>query len=87
MEKKLNNIKEFFIEFPEYIYLIIGIVFLVLFIGVLKNKNWAIDPESGNQRMFYNTFGHNSFRKFIGFIYLLATISGFCGFFLYLTKF
>lgn len=83
MEKTLNDIKEFFIQFPQYIYLIIGIISLVLFIGVIKNKNWAIDPESGNQRMFYNTFGHNAFRKFIGFIYLLGIIAGFSGFLIY----
>ncbi len=84
MENIINDLKGFFTEFPEYIYLIIGIVFIVLFIGVLKNKSWAIDPESGNQRMFYNTLGHNAFRISIGVIYLLGTIAGFGGFFLYL---
>lgn len=84
MEKVLNDIKGFFTEFPEYIYLIIGVVFLVLLIGALKNKNWAIDPESGNQRLFYQWFGHKVFRVFIGFVYLLGAIAGFSGFFLYL---
>ncbi|WP_299117439.1 Imm17 family immunity protein [uncultured Winogradskyella sp.] len=84
MEELLNNLKDFFTKFPEYVYLIVGIVFLVLFIGVLKNKNWAIDPNSGNQRMFYNTFGHKSFRVVIGIVYLLGTIAGFSGFILYL---
>ena len=84
MKKILNDIKNFFIQFPEYIYLIIGIIFLVLFIGVIKNKKWAIDPESSNQRLFYNTFGHNAFRKFIGFVYLLGIISGFSGFLIYI---
>ncbi|SEL49005.1 Immunity protein 17 [Aquimarina amphilecti] len=86
MEKILNNVKDFFTEFPEFIYLIIGIVFLVLFIGTVKNKNWAIDPESGNQRMFYNMFGHKTFRVFIGVVYILGTVAGFCGFFMYFTK-
>lgn len=84
MEEVFNNIKEFFVEYPEYIYLIIGAVFLVLFIGVVKNKNWAIDPASGNQRLFYRWFGHKAFRICIGIIYLLGIIAGFGGFFLYL---
>ncbi len=86
MEKILNSLKDFFVVYPEYIYLIIGIVFLVLFIGVIKNKNWSIDPESGNQRMFYKTFGHKTFRIFIGVIYVLGTIAGLGGFLLYLLK-
>lgn len=85
MEKILNDLKVFFSKSPEYIYLIIGIVFLVLFIGVLKDKNWAIDPASGNQRFFYNTFGRKAFRLFIGAICLLGVIAGFGGFYLYLT--
>jgi len=84
MEKILNSLKEFFAEYPEYIYLIIGIVFLVLFIGALKNKNWAIDPANSTQKFNYEIFGHNAFRIFIGVIYLLATIAGFGGFFLYI---
>ncbi len=39
MEKLLNNIKLFFTQYPEYIYFIIGIIFCVLFIGALKDKN------------------------------------------------
>lgn len=77
MEEILNNIKDFFTKSPEYIYLIIGLVFLTLFIGVLKNKKWAIDPNSGHQRFFYNTFGHQAFRIIIGGVYLLGMIAGF----------
>ncbi|MEW7280278.1 immunity 17 family protein [Aquimarina sp. 2201CG1-2-11] len=83
MEEQLNNLKDFFTDFPEYIYLIIGIVFIILFIGALKNKNWAIDPASGNQRMLYHTFGHKAFRIVISIIYLLGIIAGFGGFLLY----
>ncbi|WP_298311100.1 immunity 17 family protein [uncultured Aquimarina sp.] len=84
MEKTLNRLKDFFAEYPQYIYLIIGIVFLVLFIGTLKNKNWAIDPANSTQKFNYEIFGHKAFRIFIGIIYLLGTIAGFGGFFLYL---
>ncbi len=83
MEKILNDIKDFFIEYPEYIYAITGIVFLILFIGVLKNKNWAIDPESGNQRFFYQIFGRTTFKVIVGGIFLLGSIAGFGGFYLY----
>jgi len=84
MKEILKKIKNFFAEYPEYVYLLIGIISLVLFIGLLKNKNWAIDPSSGNQRMYYNTFGHNAFKKYIGIIYVLGMIAGFGCFFLYL---
>ena len=86
MNEILNDIKEYFEKFPEYIYLIIGIVFLILFIGLLKNKNWAIDPESGNQRIFYNTFGRKAFKIFIGFVYVLGIIAGFSVFIIYKFK-
>ncbi len=84
MEELLNNIKMFFTKYPEYIYLIIGIIFCVLFIGALKDKKWAIDPASGNQRLFYNRFGYKAFRRVISIIYLIGTIAGFGGFFVYL---
>ena len=58
----------------------------MLFIGTIKNKNWAIDPESGNQRLFYTTFGHNVVKVFIGIIYFLGMAGGFGGFLLYLMK-
>ncbi len=77
MEEIFERLRTFFEKYPQYIYLIIGIVFLVLFVGVLKNKKWAIDPESGRQRFFYNTFGHKAFRFLIGTVYLLGTIAGF----------
>ena len=87
MEDIFNKLQAFFYASPEYIYLIIGIVFLVLFIGAVKDKTWAIDPESNAQRMFYNAFGHKVFRIFISGIYLMGTLAGFGGFLLYLTKF
>lgn len=77
MEEILNNTKDFFTKSPEYIYLLIGIVFLILFIGTLKNKNWAIDPESNAQRFFYQTFGLATFRIVIAVVYLLGIIAGF----------
>lgn len=77
MEEILNKLKDFFTKSPEYIYLTIGMVFLILFMGVLKDKKWAIDPNSGHQRFFYNTFGHKAFRLIIGVIYLLGLIAGF----------
>lgn len=83
MEKMLNNLNDFFTEFPEYIYLLIGFLFLVLFIGILKNKNWAVNPNSGNQRLFYQWFGPRALRVVIGFFFLLGTIGGFGGYYLY----
>jgi hypothetical protein len=87
MDEIFNTLKDFFAASPEYIYLIVGIVFLVLLIGAIKDKKWAIDPESTSQRMLYNTFGHEVFRILIGGAYLLGTLSGFGGFVMYLTYF
>ncbi len=84
MEKLFKNLKMFFTKHPEYIYLVIGVIFCVLFIGALKDKKWAINPESGHQRFLYNNFGHRVFRILISVIYLIATIAGFGGFLLYL---
>lgn len=78
----LEKAKAFFTEYPEYIYLITGVIFLILFIGTLKNKNWAIDPNSGYQRFFYNTFGRKAFRIVTGSVFLLAAITG-IGFFFF----
>lgn len=83
LEAFLEQAKTFSYANPEWIYLIIGIVFLVLFIGILKNKNWAIDPESGNQRFFYKTFGRTAFRIIVGGLFLFGSIAGFGGFYLY----
>lgn len=77
MEKTLNELNVFFTQSPQYIYFIIGVVFSVLFYGALKDKKWAIDPESGQQRFFYNTFGHKAFRIIVGVIYFLGIIVGF----------
>ncbi|WP_425487747.1 Imm17 family immunity protein [Mesonia hippocampi] len=61
-----------------------GVVFLILFIAIVRNKNWAISPSSGNQRFFYNTFGRKNFRIVIGTVYLLTSIIGIGGFFIVL---
>lgn len=77
MKEIFDKLRNFFSQYPQYIYLIIGIVFLILFIGAIKDKKWAIDPESSRQRFFYNTFGHQAFRLIISVVYLLGTIAGF----------
>jgi len=86
MDKIINPIKELLADSPEYIYLMIGFVFLILFIGVLLDKDWAISPGSTSQRSFYNNFGRKTFRVFTGIGYGLAVIAGFGVFFLYLYK-
>lgn len=82
MEHFFRKVEAFFVQSPEYIYLVIGIICLVLFIGILKNKDWAIDPNSDNQRFFYNNFGRTAFRFVVGMAFLMGTISGF-GMFLF----
>ncbi len=84
MENLLNSLKVFFTKYPEYIYLIIGIVFFILFMGTLKDKKWAVTPQNMRQKDFYNTFGHKAFRIFIIGVYLVGIIAGFGGFLLYL---
>lgn len=84
MKEILNNIKNLFAQSPAYGYLLLGVMCLVLFIGTLKNKNWAIDPANSTQKFNYEIFGHSAFRIFIGVIYLLGVIVSISGFFLYL---
>lgn len=83
VETFFEQVKEFSFANPQWIYLIIGVISLVLFIGILKNKSWAIDPNTGNQRLFYRTFGRTAFRIVIGSVFLLGTIAGFGLFLLY----
>lgn len=83
MEQRLNKLQVFFKQSPEWIYLITGVVFFVLFVEIVRNKNWAISPSSGNQRFFYNTFGRKNFRIVIGTVYLFTSIIGIGGFLLY----
>mgnify|MGYP000221085034 FL=1 len=81
MEEKFNQIKDFFGENPHYAYLSIGIVFLVLAIGHLTNKNWAIDPPNSTAKFNYEIFGHNAYRIVTGILFLIAAIACFIGFF------
>jgi hypothetical protein len=72
----LESIQRLLLSSPKYSYLIIGLIFLSFFIGVIKNKKWAIDPNSNHQRAAYNLFGRTLFRWFIGFIFLLGAFGG-----------
>lgn len=83
LEVLFEQVKEFSSDNPYWIYLIIGIISLVFLIGILKNKKWAIDPSNGNQRFFYNLFGHNAFRVVASGVALLGVIAGFGMFGLY----
>lgn len=83
LESFFENLKQTFLKSPEWIYLIIGVTCLIMLIGIIQNKKWAIDPNSSNQRFFYNTFGHTAFRFVVGFIFLLGCIAGFSLFLLY----
>lgn len=84
IEVLFEQVKAFSFANPHWIYLIIGVISLVFFIGILKNKKWAIDPSNGNQRFFYNLFGHTAFRVVAAGVALLGTIAGFGMFALYL---
>ncbi len=83
MEEILNNLSDFFTQSPEYIYLIVGVIFLIFLIGAIKDKKWAIDPANGNQRLFYKKIGHKSFRLIMSIVYLIGSISCFIMFLFY----
>lgn len=48
-----------------------------------KNKNWAIDLNSGNRRLFYRTFSRTAFRMIVEKISLSDNVAGFELFLLY----
>lgn len=75
MEEVLEKLKMFFIQFPEYLYLIIGLLAILFLIGFIKDKNWAIDTANGQQSFFYNWFGRKTFR-IVGIMICLMAILG-----------
>lgn len=85
MDEVFEKLQKFFANSPEYIYLIIAVVAFIFFIGFIKNKDWAIDPASGKQRLFYNSFGRNAFRVVGILVCLIAIIAGLVGFWVYRT--
>lgn len=75
--------KNFFYNSIHWFYLIVGIIFLVLFIGLLTNKKWAIDRFDYNQRFLFNILGPYTYRIFVGILLFLGSISSLLIFFVF----
>lgn len=82
MEEVFEQIQNFFTKNSQYGYLFAGIVLLTVAIGNFKNWDWFVSPSGYRQTYWYNFFGRNFFRKFMGFVFLIGSIACFINFWL-----
>ncbi len=69
-----TKFQEFFLENPDYVWLLIAVVLIPLGIGNMRGKKWAVDPANAKQRIVYDLIGKNLFGKILGIIFFLAGI-------------
>ncbi len=81
MMEKLNEIyakfEAYFKANPRYAFYLVGVVLLIMGIGSILGKNWAIDPANSNQRLWYNFIGRKWFGIITGLTFILGAIAAF----------
>ncbi len=83
LNKYYEKAEKFFTENPSYIWMVMAVIFIVMGIGSVLGKNWAVDPANGRQRGLYRLFGHKVFGIITGILFIVAGLGSLAMFFYY----